>query len=114
MSARVTGAVFVGAGLLHFLFPKPYVAMMPRRLPAHRELVYASGVAEIAGGIGLLAPRTRRAAGLWLILTMLGVFPANVHMAVNADRFARFPAWALWARLPLQGVVIAWVARASR
>jgi uncharacterized membrane protein len=44
---------------------------------------------------------------------MLGVFPANVNMAVNAERFARFPPWALWARLPLQGVIIAWIRRVS-
>jgi uncharacterized membrane protein len=114
VSARITGAVFVAAGLLHFLFPRPYIAIMPRSLPAHRELVYASGVAEIAGGAGLLAPRTRRAAGLWLVLTLLGVFPANVNMAVNAERFARIPPWALWARLPLQGAIVAWVLRVAR
>jgi uncharacterized membrane protein len=114
MKATATGITFIGAGALHFLFPKPYVAMMPRRLPAHRELVYASGVAEIAGGVGLLVPRIRRAAGAWLILTMLGVFPANVNMAVNAERFRRFPVWALWLRLPVQGAIIAWLARVSR
>jgi uncharacterized membrane protein len=113
MSARATGTVFIGAGLLHFLAPKPYVAIMPRSLPAHRELVYASGVAEMAGGAGLLFERTRRPAGLWLILTMLGVFPANVNMAVNAGRYARFPPWSLWARLPLQGLIIAWIHRVS-
>ncbi len=76
---------------------------MPGYLPAHRELVYASGVAEIVGGAGVLHPKTRRAAGWWLIATLLAVFPANVEMAVHAERFKQFPRAALWARLPLAG-----------
>jgi uncharacterized membrane protein len=112
--ATILGIVFVGAGLLHFLLPRTYVGMLPRALPAHRELVYVSGAAEMAGGAGLLSSRTRRPAGLWLILTMIAVFPANVNMAVNAERFRRFPPWTLWARLPLQGLIIAWIGHVSR
>jgi uncharacterized membrane protein len=104
----VLGVTFIAAGLLHFLRPRMYEAIMPRYLPAHRELVYASGVAEIAGGVGVLHPRTRRAAGWWLIATLVGVFPANVEMAVHAERFKQFPRAALWARLPLQGALVAW------
>ncbi len=64
---------------------------MPDYLPAHRELVYASGVAEIAGGAGLMCPdaKARRWAGWWLIATLIAVFPANVHMAVNPERYAK-------------------------
>ncbi len=70
-------------------------------------MVYASGVAEIAGGVGMMVPARRRLAGWWLIATMVGVFPANLHMALNAERFRGLPggAPALWARLPLQGRV---------
>ena len=103
------GATFLLAGSLHFLKPRPYLAIMPRYLPAHRVLVYASGAAEIAGGAGVLHPRTRRPAGWWLIATLLAIFPANVEMAVHHERFARIPRPLLWARLPLQGALIAWV-----
>ena len=74
-------------------------------------MVYASGVAEIAGGVGMMVPARRRLAGWWLIATMVGVFPANLHMALNADRYHKVPggAAALWARLPFQGVFIAWI-----
>ncbi len=106
-------AFFLVAGLLHFLKPKPYVAIVPDALPRKRELVYVSGVAEMAGGFGVLAPPTRRAAGWWLIATLIAVFPANVNMAVNADRFRAIPEPLLWARLPLQGVLIAWVWRVA-
>ena len=119
MSARralpgLVGALFTVAGALHFVRPEAYEAIMPPALPAPRALVFASGAAEIAGGLGLLHPRTRRLAGWWLVLTLVAVFPANVHMAVNAERFAQFPAWALWARLPLQLAVIALVRAAMR
>ena len=108
MLARLFGPFFVFAGVMHFVIPRQYQAIVPDYLPAHRELVVASGVAEIAGGVGVLHPRTRRAAGWWLIATLVAIFPANVHMAVHAERYRQFPPAALWARLPLQGVLIAW------
>jgi uncharacterized membrane protein len=107
--SRLLGLTFVTAGVLHFVRPRVYEAIMPRYLPAHRELVYASGAAEIAGGAGMLCPKTRRHAGWWLIATLLAIFPANVEMAVHAERFHGIPEPLLWARLPLQGALIAWV-----
>jgi uncharacterized membrane protein len=107
------GAAFLGAGALHFLKPRTYEAIVPRYLPRRRALVYASGVAEMAGGAGLLHPRTARPAGWWLVATLLAIFPANVEMAVHAQRFRRIPAPLLWARLLLQGAIIAWVWRAA-
>ena len=106
---RVLGTLFVATGVLHFLRPRVYEAIIPRYLPAHRELVYASGVAEIAGGAGVLHSKTRRSAGWWLIATLVAVFPANVEMALHAERFRRIPEPLLWARLPLQAALIAWV-----
>jgi len=110
------GLVFIVAGLLHFRAPWVYERIMPRCLPLRRELVYLSGTAEISGGLGLLAQRTRRPAGIWLILLLIAVWPANVQMLLDA-RAAGKPRWwvaLLWARLPLQFVLIAWVWQASR
>lgn len=67
----------------------------------------------LAGGLGVLAEPTRRAAGYWLIATLLAVFPGERDMAVNADRFRGIPEPPLWARLPLQGALIARVWRAT-
>jgi len=107
-------AFFLAAGSLHFLKPRIYEAIVPDALKEHRrEVVFASGVAELAGGAGVLHPRTRRAAGWWLIATLVAIFPANVHMAMHAERYRQFPRWALYARLPLQGVCIAWVYRTA-
>ena len=106
-------AFYLVAGTLHFLRPRVYEAMMPAPLPAKRRLVYASGAAEIAGGAAVLHPRTRTAGGWWLIATLIGIFPANVNMAINAGRFRRVPPWLLWVRLPLQAPLIAWAWRAA-
>ena len=111
MSRGLLGVTFLVTGALHFLRPRMYEAMMPRYLPAHRELVYASGVAEMAAGAGVLAGR--RLAGWWLIATLIAIFPANVEMAVHAERFRRVPEPLLWARLPVQALLIAWAYRAA-
>src|SRR5205085_901567 len=102
---------------MHFVRPRWYERIMPPYLPAHRQLVYASGAAEIAGGIGVMFAPTRRPASLWSIATLLGVFPANVHMARHPEKFAEgIPGGrrALWARLPFQAVLIAWARAAGR
>ena len=113
-AARTFGPFFTLAGALHFAIPRAYEAIVPDRLPAKRALVYASGVAEVAGGLGVMHPRTRRGASAWSIATLAAVFPANVHMALHPERY-RVPGGraALIARLPLQAAAIAW-ARAAR
>jgi uncharacterized membrane protein len=116
MLTRLAGPLFVVTGALHFLIPDKFERLVPSYLPAHRTLVYASGVAEIAGGAGLMHPRSRRCAGWWLIATLVAVFPANVNMALHPEAFgARTPErkLGLLARLPLQLVFIAWVRAAA-
>jgi uncharacterized membrane protein len=104
------------SGVLHFARPRIFEAIMPPYVPAHRQLVYASGACEIAGGLGTLHPRTRGAAGLLLAATMAGVFPANVHMALHPERYSAVPGGkaALYARLPLQAAFIWWSLLARR
>jgi len=102
--------LMIAAGVLHFVKPKMYVRMMPSWIPAHLPLVYLSGVCEAAGGVGLLIPATQRPAAWGLIALYVAVFPANVNMAVKGIGLGRKPppAWVLWARLPLQGLLILW------
>lgn len=115
-SRLLLAAIFVFAGVMHFVIPASYVGIMPPWLPWHRELVYLSGVAEIAGGLGLLIGRTRRAAGIGLVLLLLAVWPANLQMLLDARATGASPAYqaVLWLRLPLQLVLVWWVWRASR
>jgi uncharacterized membrane protein len=114
MLKRLCGPVFIAAGANHFRNPRFYRAIMPDYLPAHDELVAASGVAEIAGGAALLHPRTRRLGAWWLIATLIAVFPANLHMALHPERYRQIPPAGLYARLPFQLVFIAWVRAAGR
>jgi uncharacterized membrane protein len=113
---RLCGPFFVFAGVMHFVIPKAYQRIVPPYLPQPELLVYASGVAEIAGGAGLMVPAARRRAGWWLITTLLAVFPANLHMALHPEQFPKVPggARALNARLPVQAGFIAWVLSAMR
>ncbi len=106
----VLTAFMVGAGVNHFVNPAPYLGMMPDALPAHLALVYVSGIAEIAGGLGLILPATRRLAAWGLVALLVAIVPANLNMALNDLPLdaTRIPTWALWARLPLQAVLIAW------
>ncbi len=115
MRAAITGILFVAAGAVHFIRPAMYAQIVPPQLGHAGVLVAISGIAEMAGGLGLMIPRTRRAAGFGLIALLVAVWPANIYMAIEADRFAAAaPAWVLWARLPLQVAMIWWVERISR
>lgn len=99
---------FIVGGLLHFVFPAAYIGIMPIWLPWHPELVLLSGIAEIAGGIGVLSPMLRRAAGIGLIVLSIAVLPANIQMLLDALALAK----AFWIlallglRLPLQLLLI--------
>lgn len=117
-SRRLLAAFFCLSGFLHFRIPRSYEAMVPPGVPA-REAVAVSGVAEIAGGLMVLRPTSRRLGRWWLMALLLAVFPANLHMAVNPEQIRgldlnKIPRWALWARLPLQPLAMLWVWRATR
>ena len=104
----VYGVLFALAGANHFMHTDFYLSIMPPYLPSHRALVYASGVCEIALGIALLFRSTQRFAAWGMIALIVAVTPANLHMAVHAELYPRFSPTALWLRLLLQVVLIAW------
>lgn len=109
-------AIFIAGGILHLVKPALYRPYMPQALPAHDALILISGLAEIAGGVGLLFPPTMRAAGIGLMLLLVAVFPANVQM-LQVYRARGVPWWGemlLWARLPLQAALIWWTFTLSR
>jgi uncharacterized membrane protein len=115
ISRRILGGFFIGAGLNHFLSPRFYEAMVPPSLQDERKrIVQVSGVAELIGGLGVLIPSTRRLSGVGLIALLAAVFPANLYMASDPERFKKVPRWALYARLPLQPLMMLWAWRATR
>lgn len=102
--------MFMAVGSLHLFQPANFMKIVPPALPDPGLLVAVSGVAEIAGGLGLLVPVTRTAAAYGLIALLIAVFPANVYMAIAHEQFVSFaPLWLLIARLPIQFFLIAWM-----
>lgn len=104
--------LFLGAGILHFRATDTFAAIVPPFVPHPRQAVYGSGVVEICGAVGLLVPKLRGYAAWGLVALLIAVFPANLYMAAaNVQVTARpVPLWMLYARLPLQAVLIYWVA----
>jgi uncharacterized membrane protein len=101
-------AIFmVGAGTMHFLRTDFYVKIVPPYLPLHRELVYLSGVFEIALGVSLLIPRLSRLAAWGIITLLIAVFPANIYVYQHQQLIPGSPILHL-LRLPLQGMFLLW------
>lgn len=115
LSRNALAGFWIFAGVMHFVIPRTYAAIIPPRLrPWKRELVALSGVAEIAGGLAVLPTQTRRSARWWLLATLVAIYPANVHMALHPEEYERIPPAALWARLPLQGLCALHIWRGTR
>jgi uncharacterized membrane protein len=104
------------AGVLHLVWPGPFVRVVPAWLPAPGLLVAVSGVALVVGAVGLRVASTRRAAAWGLILLLAAVVPANVEMlrAAYARGASPLVLWLLWGRLPLQPLLAWWVWRDAR
>ena len=110
----VLGVGLIIAGVLHFVVPELYVQIIPPFFPAPLALVYLSGVAEIAVGIGLLVDRTQQYAAWATVAVLIAIFPANIYMATHGVVIEGMPGGGdpsevvRWGRLPLQGVLIGW------
>lgn len=113
--------LLLGSGMVHLARPQTYEPIVPHALPRKRELVYASGVAEIVCALGLLHPRTRKVAGLASAALLVAVLPANVQMSADhakrAQRRDDLGSKAFFAgtvaRLPLQWPLIRTALRAA-
>lgn len=117
ISRGTTGlaGIFAVSGVIHLVRPEVYEPLMPSWVPAHREVILASGVAELACAVGLLHPRTRPLAGWASAALLVGVFPGNLKMASDV-RHSRKTGLkvAAFARLPLQVPMIRAALRAAR
>ena len=113
--AYLMGAGLIATGILHFVTPKGFDSIIPDEIPvSKRALTYASGVAELAIGAGLLLPPSRRVSALAAALLFVAVFPANVNtVRVFKDRPIGYRIAAI-ARLPLQVPMITTAVRVFR
>lgn len=101
-------AMYIIAGIMHFVKPKAYLRIMPRYLPNHKPLVHLSGLAEILLGIGICFPQTQ-VVSLWGIIAMLTVFFLVHFYMLSSDKAGMgLPKWVLWGRILLQFVLIWW------
>ncbi|MBJ7529727.1 MAG: DoxX family protein [Nocardioides sp.] len=107
LAAKLLAGAFVTSGVVHLVRPQTFEPLMPAWVPAHREVIWGSGVAELACAAGMAVPATRRAAGWASAALLVGVFPGNVTMAADArrSRSAVLRAGTL-ARLPLQAELV--------
>ncbi|WP_405876153.1 DoxX family protein [Streptomyces sp. NBC_00005] len=97
------------AGVAHFASPRQFDATIPRALPGEpRTWTYASGAVELALAAGIALPRTRKTAALATAAFFVGVFPANVKMAVDWRRRPTPQKAAAIGRLPLQLPLVLW------
>lgn len=105
----------VFTGIDHLVAPERYLAMMPGFVPLHREVVFVTGLCELAGAVGLLISRLRWLAGVMLAVYFVAVFPANIKNAVEGLSVAGLPAaqWYYWVRLLFQPLVIWWALYAA-
>ncbi|MGO1973827.1 MAG: DoxX family protein [Propionibacteriaceae bacterium] len=107
--------LFAFSGTVHLVRPQVFESIVPRSLPARRELVYVSGVAELLCAAGLLVPRTRTLAGWASAALLVAVFPANVTMARQVRRRGSAARTAVAVlRLPLQVPMIRTAVKAAR
>jgi uncharacterized membrane protein len=118
LTRLLLAALFFFTSTVHFLRPEIFLPIMPPFVPFHLPCIYASGVCELLGGIGLLIPAraTQKLTGWGLVLLLLAIFPANIYMAVEHIQVHGIPSqpWMGWARLPLQPLLILavmWVTR---
>jgi uncharacterized membrane protein len=104
---------FLIGGLAHFLATDLETRIVPPWIPAPHDAVLISGAFELLGALGVALPWTRRIAGWGLFALTLAVTPANLYMLHIHDQFD-VPVWLLWARLPLQAVLLWLIAWGSR
>lgn len=108
ISLVVMAVFYIVAGLNHFRMPALYLRIIPPQLPYPELLNWLSGGAEVLLGVLLLLPTLSRRAAWGVIALLIAVFPANVYQFLANGAGMDVPRWALLARLPLQGVLIAW------
>jgi uncharacterized membrane protein len=107
----VLGLAYAAFGVLHLSDVPGFLPIMPAWVPYPALVIQLTGAAEIAGGLGLLIPRLRRAAGIGLALYAVCVFPANLHHALDGVHVPGLPDswWYHGPRLALQPVLV-WLA----
>ena len=104
-------AMLLLAGIAHFIYFEPMVAMMPDFVPLKLEIVYFTGVCELLAAAGLLWDQTAKPTSVMLIIFFIAILPANIMGSLKGVNIpgAEYGPWYLLFRVPLQIFFIWWV-----
>ncbi|MDO6431376.1 hypothetical protein Q4E93_12300 [Flavitalea sp. BT771] len=115
LSARIAmAAMLLLTAIAHFAFTRGMEMMLPDFVPFKKAMVYLTGIAELAGAVGLLLNAWFALAGVMLTLLFMLMLPANIHAALKRINYekgtldGKGPGY-LWFRVPLQLFFIAWI-----
>jgi len=103
---------FVVGGIGHFVLTNMFTSVVPPYVPFPREMVYLTGVCEIAGALALLYKPWRHIAGWCLVALTICVTPVHIQMLIEADKYQSLGPAVLWGRLLFQPILI-WIIWAS-
>lgn len=104
----VMAALYMVAGINHFIKPKFYTRIMPYYIPKHTLLVYLSGTAEVILGISVCIPAVKNIAIIFIIIMLLMFLLVHFYMLTDKKASAGLPKWALISRIPLQFLLMYW------
>jgi uncharacterized membrane protein len=104
----VLAMLFFTVGIFHFIKPGVFMRVMPNYLPAHKFLVFASGVLELVAATGLMFNKTQIAAAWLMIVLLLSFIPVHVYMITNKKAGMNLPKGILYFRLLFQAFLIIW------
>jgi uncharacterized membrane protein len=108
VSRIIIALFFIYAGYAHFKKAWFFYKITPPYLQDWKKPINTIvGIAEIAGGVGLLIPQTQVWAAWGIIALLIAVFPANIYMLTSKGAGMKIKMWFLWLRIPLQFVLIA-------
>ena len=111
----ILAAFYLAAGLAHLLVPDKLLAITPSWVPLAPQVIFVTGLCEIAGAAALVTRPLRWWAGVALAAYALCVWPANFKHAVDGIELPYIPDswWYHGPRLPFQPVLIWWALYAA-
>ena len=93
---------FIASGIAHFLSPRLFISLIPKRVPGRPFLVYISGLVELLLAVGLWQERWRKRAAQGTLGLMLLFLPLHVVDAFREKPIAGGRKWTAVLRLIAQ------------
>jgi uncharacterized membrane protein len=106
----ILAVVFVAAGIGHLFAPEPFLAITPSWVPFAPQVIFITGLCELAGAVALVTKPLRWWAGVAFAAYALCVWPANFKHAIDGIALPHVTnSWLYHGpRLALQPVIIWW------